>query len=156
MTSSNPSSAAKELISSLRHEHQERAETVISALLEWSVGHQSILVFDDTALQYPHVGFKTLDGNVMWLARSTTGGDAKVEVLTRTANGLPTVVLNHLLEMLEGVVPEETVEGSRVIQTPIAGIGSESLARLKSALDFAMGAITALAISDKDLLDGVS
>lgn len=132
-----PRDRAHELVQSLALQQQPAAMEVLVALIDWSEQRSDLLAFFDEPRDQPYVRVDTLDGRTVWLARPTEGGDAKVEVLTRTIHDLPFVVRAHLHRRLQPYLSSE-----KVLQMPMTRLGSPpALSVLLSALDFALGAI---------------
>lgn len=146
-----PRVAADEVLAEVSREQFAQAKAVIDSLLAWSDRHQSLVTFDETTLQHPRVGFNAPDGQVVWLSRRTFSGDAMIEILTRTGKKLPEPILNHLKELLHGIIPDEALDGNRVIQVSTAKIDLQQQVRLLSALDFALGAVIGLAAKQEPL-----
>jgi hypothetical protein len=109
--------------------------------MKWSERYSMLLSFDNAVLDYPSIRFNTSDGNAFWIGRGTVGGDAKIELLTRTAGNLPRGLLDQLRLLLAGVIRSENLSDSKVIQVPTRDLSEASLSRLEAAMDFALGAV---------------
>lgn len=137
----SPHAQGEALIVSLAPSHRSVAAEVLSALLAWTAERAALLTFDAEHRQQPHVRFNAADGRAFWIARGTLGGDAKVEILTRTEGSLPTAVREQIRRLLRGCRSEDP-ESDQVVQVPMASISSASAReRLLSAMDLALGAV---------------
>jgi hypothetical protein len=81
---------------------------------------------------------------VFWLARSTSNGDAKLELLTRTASRLPPLARACVRARFAALAPGGRLEGA-VLQLPFEVLAPRDVhPRLISALDFSLGTVAAL------------
>src|SRR5689334_14197937 len=112
----DPHSAIRELLATLEPRHRRAADEVIQALARWSQVLHPLVRFDPTELDFPAVRYVCgVESNVLWRARHTTAGDAKIEILTRTAKSLPVDLGTGLRSLLRGVLPGEAFEPGRVL-----------------------------------------
>jgi hypothetical protein len=144
---SSPETNTTSLVASLAPDKRSAAQVALRDLLEWTAVRSDLLRFHDGARDRPQVRFDTADGYVFWLARPTTDGDAKIELLTRTARDLPDAVMRQLRAQLQDLI-ESPSHTNGVLQVPIARVGDPAALKVfQGALDFALGAVTALRAS---------
>lgn len=153
-----PETQTAALVASLASSKQSTARAALDDLLAWSSERATLLAFDTEPREQPHVRYNTADGNVFWLARGTSDGDAKIEIMTRTAVALPAAVLVQLHLFLDGILPAAGSGARRVLQVPMQLLAPASArARLESALDLALGAASARAAGDgADAAQGIT
>lgn len=136
---------AAALVASLAVGKRASARLLLERLLIWSERHAALLSFDSEERDQERVRFNTADGHAFWLACGTTDGDAKVELLTRTTSDLPATVHQHLNRLLSPLLSHQPKPG-QVLQIPMSTVRSSTdVSDLVTAMDFALGATTALA-----------
>jgi hypothetical protein len=136
-----------DLIATLEDRFKANAEVVIERMLSWTESYESLLTFDETTLDFPAVRYNLHGGYAFWIARRTVRGDAKIEILTRTAKHLPELVARQLRDLLNGLVSATAPEDGTVLLFAISELNANRQGQLERALDFAIGASTALVIS---------
>ena len=141
----NSAAYVTELAKSLDPQCRADALHVLRALVEWSDRLAPLVRLDPGSVEHPAVRYVSgSGGNILWLARHTVGGDAKVELLTRTAKGLPKDLGDGLRRLLVGVLPPESLESGRVLQAPTSYLAEGArLNGLLIAIAYATGAVLA-------------
>ncbi len=144
-TESLATQRAEALVGSLNLAHQANARDRLHEILEWTAKRRRFLVLDTAEREQPHVRFNLSDGRAFWIARGTVGGDAKVELLTRTGPvRFSDPVFLHICELLGDLLTARQPGDGQVIQVPLASLkASHARSALRETMDFALGAAAA-------------